>query len=203
MAFRSATLDIITSYCFAQSFDTLDYPGFQHPILASILSGISVIWTFKYFPSLYVLAEHMPGWLMHHISPVSRGYTDLFAFLSRYLDKIVVDQSALDMADHETIYHHLLNPKDRHEVPSKKSLLDESLTLLGAGSETVGNIVTTGVFHVLSNKQVLDKLIIELDDAWSDTSSGMNYQTLEKLPYLVSILSCCFSSIPTSRYRPL
>ncbi|KAJ6520602.1 cytochrome P450 [Mycena vulgaris] len=189
MAFRSATLDIITSYCFAQSFDTLDHPDFQHPILAAILSGVSVIWTFKYFPSLYSIAEHTPGWFMHSISPVSKGYTDLFAFLSQYLDKILADPSALNLADHEIIYHHLLHPSsDRHQVPPKKSLLDESLTLLGAGSETVGNVVTTGVFHVLRNKEILNKLITELDCAWPDASSCMGYQTLEKLPYLTAVI---------------
>ncbi|KAJ7730354.1 cytochrome P450 [Mycena maculata] len=189
MAFRSATLDIITSYCFAKSFDTLDNPGFQHPILVAVLSGITVIWTFKYFPCLYLVAEHMPGWLMHRISPTSKGYTNLFGFLSKYLDMILADSSVLESADHETIYHHLLHPKlQRYQVPSKKSLLDESLTLLGAGSETVGNVVTTGVFHVLSNERILNRLITELDEAWPDASSYMGYQALEKLPYLTAVV---------------
>ncbi|KAJ7485700.1 cytochrome P450 [Mycena latifolia] len=188
MAFRAATLDIITSYCFAQSFDALDYPNFQHPILLAILSGVSAIWTFKYFPSLLFFVENMPGWVMHRISPVSKGYTDLFAFLSRYLDRILEDPTVLEVADHEIIYHHLLQPDARHNVPSKKSLLDESLTLLGAGSETVGNIVTTGVFHVLSDKRVLDRLRMELQESWPNASSSMSYQALEKLPYLTAVL---------------
>ncbi|KAJ6499845.1 cytochrome P450 [Mycena vulgaris] len=188
MAFRAATLDIITSYCFAQSFEALDYPEFQHPILLAILSGVSAIWTFKYFPSLYFLMEHMPGWLMHGISPISKGYTDLFAFLSRYLDRILENPTVLDMADHEIIYHHLLHPDARHNVPSKKSLLDESLTLLGAGSETVGNIVTTGVFHVLNNEHVLTMLRMELQESWPNDSSSISYQALEKLPYLTAVL---------------
>ncbi|KAF7353827.1 Cytochrome P450 [Mycena venus] len=189
MAFRSATLDIITSYCFAKSFDTLDDPGFQHAIVRAILSGVSIIWTFKYFPALYFIADRMPGWLMHRISPVSKGYTDLFAFLSQHLDRILADPSALDAADHETIYHHLLNPKlEKHDIPSKKSLLDESLTLLGAGSETVGNIVTTGVFRVLSDQRILGKLRTELDRAWPEISNNMSYQALEKLPYLTAVI---------------
>ncbi|KAJ7499985.1 cytochrome P450, partial [Mycena latifolia] len=188
MAFRAATLDIITSYCFAQSSDALDYPKFQHPLLLSFLSAITAIWTFKYFPFLFFFAEHTPGWVMHQISPVSKGYTDLFAFLSRYLDRILKDPTVLDAADHEIIYHHLLHPNTRHNVPSKKSLLDESLTLLGAGSETVGNAVTTGVFHVLSNSRVLDRLRMELQDSWPDASCSMSYQALEKLPYLTAVL---------------
>ncbi|KAJ7230980.1 cytochrome P450 [Mycena haematopus] len=189
MAFRSATLDIITSYCFAKSFDTLDDPGFQHPMLRAILSGVSIIWTFKYFPSLYFIADHMPGWLMRRISPVSKGYTDLFAFLSRYIDRILADPSTLDAADHETIYHHLINPNvEKHNIPSKKSLLDESLTLLGAGSETVGNVVTTGVFRVLSDQRILNRLRAELDEAWPDISTHPHYQVLEKLPYLTAVI---------------
>ncbi|KAJ7649905.1 cytochrome P450 [Roridomyces roridus] len=52
---------------------------------------------------------------------------------------------------------------------TRKSLLGESLTLLGAGSETVGKVVTTGVLH--------------LDREWPDAHARMNYQALEKLPY--------------------
>ncbi|KAJ6543688.1 cytochrome P450, partial [Mycena sp. CBHHK59/15] len=71
---------------------------------------------------------------------------------------------------------------------SKKSLIDESLTLLGAGSETVGNVVTTGVFHILSNKQIRGKLIMELEQSWPNLSSRMSYQMLEKLPYLTAVI---------------
>ncbi|KAJ7601968.1 cytochrome P450 [Roridomyces roridus] len=189
MAFRSATLDIITSYCFAQSFDALDHPNFHHPILSAILSGVTAIWTFKYFPSLYFIADRMPGWLIHRILPVSKGYTDLFAFLSRHIDSIIADPSQLDTADHQTIYHHLLHPNlAKHDVPSRKSLLDESLTLLGAGSETVGNVVTTGVFHVTRDERISRTLRAELDQEWPDVHARMNYQALEKLPYLTAVI---------------
>ncbi|KAJ7076208.1 cytochrome P450 [Mycena belliarum] len=189
MAVRSTTLDIIASYCFAQSFDTMDHPEFRHPILLAILSGISVIWTLKYFPFLYYLSERAPGWLMHRISPVSKGYTELFAFLSRHLDSILADPTKLDVADHETIFHHLLHPSTKqHNIPSRKSLLDESLTLLGAGSETVGNVVTTGVFHVFRNKHISNRLMMELDAAWPDRSHSVGFQSLEKLPYLTAVI---------------
>ncbi|KAJ7242078.1 cytochrome P450 [Mycena rebaudengoi] len=190
LAFRSATLDVITSYCFAQSFDTLNHDGFQHPLLLAVLSGVTVIWTLKYFPALYFVVDHLPGWLINHVFPEAKGYTDLVAFLSGYLDRILANPSVLGMADHESIYHHLIHPDSRkgHAVPSKKSLLHESLTLLGAGSETVGNVVTTGVFHVLSNKRIQEKLTIELEESWPDISSPKGYQELEKLPYLTAVI---------------
>lgn len=187
MAFRSATLDIIMSYCFAQSFDTLDEPDFQHPLALAILSGITAIWTLKYFPFLNFIGNHAPNWLTVWLAPVSKGYFDLFNQLSQYLDGILANPESLEAADHETIYHHLLS-SNKHKVPSKKSLLDESITLLGAGSETVAGTVTMGVFHVLNNPSIFRKLIQELEGSWPDLSVPVAYQQLEKLPYLVSLL---------------
>jgi cytochrome P450 len=194
MAFRSATLDIIASYCFAKSFDTLDDPGFEHPLLLAILAGITATAAMQYFPFLHFVNAHAPGWLLVRFAPVSKGYVDLFNQLSVYLDGIITNPRQLEAADHETVYHHLLFPtKSHHEVPSKESLLEESVTLLGAGSETVGNVVTTGVFHVLNNETILQKLIEELEVSWPDSAVPMTYRQLEKLPYLVrlSIFALC------------
>ncbi|KAF9459675.1 cytochrome P450 [Collybia nuda] len=189
MAFRSAALDIITSYCFAQSFDTLDEPDFRHPLPIAISSAITVIWTLKYFPFLKFISDHAPNWLAVWLLPVTKGYFDIFDQLSHYLDGILANPETLEAAGHETIYHHLLSPNKLHQkIPSKKSLLDESLTLLGAGSETVGSTVTMGVFHVLNNPIVYRKLVQELETSWPDSTVPMTYQALEKLPYLTSVI---------------
>ncbi|KAK6996685.1 cytochrome P450 [Favolaschia claudopus] len=182
MAFRSATLDIITTYCFAQSFSTLSHPTFHHPILLAILSGVTTIWTFKYFPSIYILANLLPSWLMQRIARLSKGYAQLIGYLSNHLDEIIADPSKLESnsagpEQQETIYSHLLNPinLEKHDVPSKQSLLDESMTLLGAGSETTGNVVTSGVFRVLNNARIIQRLQAELDEAFpaDDSETGM------------------------------
>lgn len=188
MAIRSATLDIITSYCFAKSFDALDDPNFEHPILLGVSAATTVSFTLQYFPFLHLINAHIPGWLLVRLAPVSKGYVDMFNYLSVYLDGILADPGQLENTDHENVYHHLLFPtKSHHEVPSKESLLEESVTLLGAGSETVGNVVTTGVFHVLNDKAIIQKLIQELEVSWPDSAVPVAYQQLERLPYLVRL----------------
>lgn len=59
--------------------------------------------------------------------------------------------------------------------------------MVSAGSDTVGNTATVGTFHILNNEKILEALVRELEQAWPDVSINMNYERLEKLPYLVCL----------------
>jgi hypothetical protein len=45
-----------------------------------------------------------------------------------------------------------------------------------------------GIFHILQNPKIREKLVQELDAAWPDKEHMMGYDALEKLPYLVKIV---------------
>lgn len=64
------------------------------------------------------------------------------------------------------------------------------------GSDTVGNASTTGVFYVLNDAHIHRTLVKELEQAWPDKSAQCNYETLEKLPYLVGIDISCSTLCP-------
>lgn len=57
-----------------------------------------------------------------------------------------------------------------------------------AGSDTVGNASAVGTFRVLKNPKIFETLMNELREAWPEKEANVGYETLEKLPYLVSML---------------
>jgi cytochrome P450 len=190
MAFRCTTIDIITSYCFGKSADTLSSQFFQSSLLHAMQSTIPVFWVFKYFPRLQFMLT-LPDWLTVLISPNLKSFASFRRMLINQIEEVTADPLALERADREIVYHHLLtpNPDKGHEIPSKKSLVDEANTLVFAGSDTVGGTCTFGVFHVASDPLVYKTLVKELDEAWPDKESPMGFEALEKLPYLVRFTS--------------
>ncbi|KAF9077836.1 cytochrome P450 [Rhodocollybia butyracea] len=93
----------------------------------------------------------------------------------------------LSMVEHETIFHHLLEPKDQ-ERPSRASLIDEAFTLVSAGSDTVGNALNIGTFYALKYPSINKKLKEELEEIWVDKDRPMSYTALENLPYLTAFI---------------
>lgn len=62
----------------------------------------------------------------------------------------------------------------------------KALVMMIAGSDTVGNALAVGTFHILKNPKILEILMNELKEAWPEKDAKVGYEKLEKLPYLVS-----------------
>ncbi|KAJ3991848.1 cytochrome P450 [Lentinula boryana] len=177
MAYRSITTDVITEYCFAESANTLT-PGFDHPIQ---------IWIQRHFPFLNSLTSKAPQKLVRWLLPGYKSYVEMKNQYERQIDGLLKNPDSLSGTNHETIYHHLLNPKNQAPL-SRKTLVDEAFTLVGAGSETVGGVCTVGTFYALKNRTIYRKLLEELCKAWPDKDMPMSYLALEKLPYLTAFI---------------
>lgn len=128
-AFRSTTLDIISSYCFAHSWSATTYPSFQHPILISMNETPKMIWFNHAFPLLKDIIMSMPAALPTKWLPSNmQGLLAVRATLSGQIDKFLADPLLLQEAEHETVYHHLMTPtsgKGHHDIPTRDSLLEE------------------------------------------------------------------------------
>ncbi|KAL1703458.1 cytochrome P450 [Schizophyllum commune] len=186
LAFRSFTFDTVMTYSFATSYGSLDSAGFAHPTIPTINSSVTLIWYLRYFPFLCSIVQHGPRAPIGRDWPMLGGYFDLFDHFSRRIDQVREDPACLDGTGYETIFHHLLLGKK--ERPTKKSLMDEAVTLLGAGSETTGAAITYAVFHVLANERVRTKAVKELKEAWPDTSIRLHAPDFAKHPYLTAVI---------------
>ncbi|PBK83747.1 cytochrome P450 [Armillaria gallica] len=187
-AFKSTAMDVITAYCYAQSFDALLCPDFTHPILLSAERAMPMITSIRRFPVLQIL-HHIPEWLTMLLSPETLGFVELRKALSAQIEGILADPSSLDTM-HDTIYNYLLSPEKLklQQIPSKKSLLDEAQNLLFAGTDTTSSALAVGFFYVLNDPAIQAKLISEISAAWPNKESPVSYEVLEKLPYLTAVL---------------
>ncbi|KAL1748379.1 cytochrome P450 [Schizophyllum fasciatum] len=186
LAFRSFRFDTIMSYCFATSYHSLAHARFAHPMIPIIFEVNVLTWTLRYAPVLMSLMRHGPRALTARLSPVAQGFADLFAHFAGRVDEVLGRPECLADAGHDTVFHHLL--QGRKERLSKEALIEEAITLFGAGSETTAAAVTTAVFYVLNDARVREKVDRELKEAWPDPSTRLAAQDLEKLPYLTAVI---------------
>ncbi|KAK7060348.1 hypothetical protein VNI00_001113 [Paramarasmius palmivorus] len=194
-AIRSITMDIIFSYCFANSFDTISHPTLEHPLTVAQRSSVDTLQVQKHFPILIEIGFSLPRWIVAKINPSFLVWLDQKKIFEERIETYMNDASELELVEHETIYHHLLappkGPGSRYTRPSKQSLVSEAFTLISAGSETVAGACTVGISHALRNPATVKKLVNELQEAWPDRDAHVDYTVLEKLPYLTAFIKEC------------
>ena len=153
----------------------------------------TLLWIFHAFPMLHNIIPFL-GLVLMRVNPLTKALVIFQRGVAAQVDELLKDPGALDRAEHEIIYHHLMAPepgKGRHEIPSRKSLIAEAISMTIAGSDPVGGTATVGVFHVLRNKQVSSTLTKELEEAWPDKDTKLGFEVLKTLPYLVSCWYWC------------
>ncbi|KAF8897381.1 cytochrome P450 [Infundibulicybe gibba] len=166
-AFRCLSIDVMTSYCFAQTLRALDSHDFHHPIILNIEGRIPTAWILRYFPSITSLMKTLPDYIILYFAPGLQDFVALRYQMSTQINNFLAD------------------------IPSKESLLDEALALLQAGSETVAHACLLGSFYGLKDPKVKAKLIQELRDAWPDRFFAFSFESLEKLPYFTAFIKEC------------
>ncbi len=125
--FQSLTMDIVTAYCYAHSFDALTMPGFKHPIMRAVQGASALATAAQYFPVLCMM-RYLPMWLSTMMNPEVAGVAQMRSFLTTRVNQILKNPDILASVEHETIYHHLITPEliKKGEVPSKKALIEEA-----------------------------------------------------------------------------
>ncbi|KAK7050033.1 hypothetical protein VNI00_005465 [Paramarasmius palmivorus] len=190
-AFRSTTLDIITTYTLRSEIDVTSFPFFEHPVILSLNERLSTIWFFKHFPSFIQLSNILPRWLSAILMPSSVPQLATMKQVSKLVDEAL--QETQDKEENETdsnVFYTLIRnagSKHQHKV-TRGYLICEGWNLRIAGSDTVGNACTVGTWYLVQEDRVRKKLVSELDEAWPDRDGLMPLERLEKLPYLVSDL---------------
>lgn len=169
-------------------------PEFQSPLLINMEKLGSIIWTFKHFRYVGWAALNMPRWCAAIIDPHALNWIDFRNAYADEVDAILKDPGRLDKAEHETIYHHLLNPhlrKSGAKMPTRKSLVQEAELLLTAGSETVANCSFHAVYFITHTDGVCETLLAELMKAFPEKDTPIALEQVEKLPYLVRTFRWC------------
>lgn len=91
--------------------------------------------------------------------------------------------------DKPSIFPALLAPPPGIPVPSVEEIKDEALSILAAAADTTGNAMTVSAYNVVNNPEIYKRLCEELKAAFPNAEDTLDYATLEKLPYLVRVIS--------------
>jgi hypothetical protein len=86
-------MEVITTYCFAKSFNAIDFPNFQHPMIIGLAPPASgfILFVIQHFPFLTPFILGMPQWLARLLSPNSVAFKEYVAALRAEIKKIVVN----------------------------------------------------------------------------------------------------------------
>ncbi|KFZ13430.1 hypothetical protein V502_06619 [Pseudogymnoascus sp. VKM F-4520 (FW-2644)] len=187
---RCFSLDTILQYCFNISIDALGAPGFQAPAVEAMEASLPGTIVFRHFPLLRQFVNSLPTWISILLSPATAGLVRLRALLGRQATQVTENPKSIDDSPHETVYHRLLDRKANNgKVPDAESLHDEAQSLMFAAGHTTANALTVGIFHVLANNGIKERLARELRQGWPDLSKTPTFEDLEQLPYLTAVIT--------------
>ncbi|KAF6758368.1 cytochrome P450 [Ephemerocybe angulata] len=185
--FSSVTMEVITTYCFAKAYHIVEYPNFEHPAMVGFQDSNFTVFIMQHFPFMRIVLFNMPPFIRNRFAPAAAGRVLFFQTLEDQITEILANPSSLENGEHETVYHHMLNPRNGVKF-EKEALKQHGISLVAAGTETVANTCTMAAFHVLDNKEIGRKLRAELVDAWPELEVPLPLEKLEKLPYLTAVI---------------
>ncbi|KAI0052784.1 putative cytochrome P450 [Auriscalpium vulgare] len=189
--FRAFTTDTITSFCFAQNFHTTLAPDFKAPLIVALENGLPSITLRKYSAAARWIMRTIPeSFLLKHGPPSITAALTFIGTLRQQIKEILRDPSVLQNTLHPIIYHELLSPEANkgNALPDETELLGEARVLFAAGSDTVGTALMYAVYHLLQNPSMHKRLEEELHAAWPVLHERLDFEALEKLPYLTAVI---------------
>lgn len=183
-AFAALTADIVSFYFYGKDFGYLDSDGFKFAERDAITGLIGFYHIARFLPSLARFIKSMPIPIIKLLQP---GTATLL--ISQVETKNQIKESL--ESDKETVMSDsvILGALRDPEIPAHEKtldrLVDEGMTVIFAGTETTARALSVSLFHLLSNRSVLEKLREELRSATRNEDGNYSYTDLESLPYLV------------------
>ncbi|KAJ8068587.1 hypothetical protein OCU04_002299 [Sclerotinia nivalis] len=186
--------DVITLYALNRSWNHLDSPNFSPLWVETIAETVKLGHLLTQFPILLPIALNLPRWFLKLTKPG-------FALLMDFRRAIEIDTKNILEGNYkfnpdkgngldQTIVHAIL---ESDEIPPSekefKRLFEEAFVLIGAGSDTVANMLTNTHFHLLGNPQHLKTLREELKTVMPDQYARACLKDLEGLPFLNAVVN--------------
>lgn len=185
-------MDIVTYLCFGASANCIPTPGFAAPILKAMDVSLPILAAFKYYPWYKNMILNCPPTLSKILSPATAGMVDLQLMIKRQIGELVAEPGKIEHLPHSMTIYHCLMDKEAYrtnKVPSELSLYQETQALLVAGSDTTGNALMVGAFHLLKNPEIYARFRKEIESAWEKAGAeGPDMRVLETLPYLNAVI---------------
>lgn len=191
LGLRCLTVDTISAFCFGKSLDALSAPRFDAPIVKAMDYANPEFLPFKHLPSYRNLIWACPPSIAVRFLPDTSGFAQISNLTQPQVDAAINDPSSLQKYPHPTIYHRLLDSANQngHPIPSREHLLQEAKNLIFAGTDTTGNTLYVGFWHLMRKANLQSQLRDEIRTVWPQVSAeAPSYETLSSLPLLTAII---------------
>ncbi|KAL5358851.1 cytochrome P450 [Aspergillus floccosus] len=182
---RCMTVDVISELAFGQSLDLLDSVQdntFQQPILEALDFVVENVVDFHYWPLYRAAANMSPGFITRVLAPKTLKFYFAVQAIQKALDDYLMSKDIMDQKRRDaTIFKPL-------EHLTKEQLINESIDIIIAGSDTTATTLSFAIHEILKNPAIARKLTAELDAAMPESARDLSLAEAEKLSYLSAVV---------------
>jgi len=187
-AYMALTMDIITEYAYGQCDNLLaqeDYNLFWKEAIIKTTSNAAFL---RQFPWALSMMKTLPFPVLQRLDPRAGAMIQWQREVRRQIDSIIRGNREGKRSE-GTIFQALLDSDLPPQEKTANRLQDEGSTLVAAGSETTAKSLSVITFYLLQDKAKLEKLRQELRTVIPTPDSPVSLTALEKLPYLVGLIT--------------
>lgn len=189
-AYRCMTVDIISEYAFGSQFGLIDREDWGE----SFYSAWRALWEMsgliRQIPVIMDIFEAMPRWILAITQPSALEVIDMQNFTTEQTRILLSTSPKVNESRRfptviwKLSRSELLPPEEK----AFKRLAVDANSILAAGFETTGNLLTLVTYLVISHPEVHEKLKQELAMAIPDPNEIPSWRSLENLPYFSAII---------------
>ncbi|TGJ77094.1 hypothetical protein E0Z10_g10785 [Xylaria hypoxylon] len=183
----SMTADVITELAFGRSANFTAAPDFKSGFSIAMANlARSGHWNYHVW-FLVELMNWMPDSVLSLLIPMSQPIVEYRKDTIHQLKEILAGKNIeAKEGSNPTLFHDILSSGLPKQDLDLKRLVEESISVNGAGQETVTWTLSVIAFHVLDQPDIQARLKAELIEAMPDPRQFLPWEVLEKLPYLMA-----------------
>ncbi|GLI81039.1 hypothetical protein PoHVEF18_009408 [Penicillium ochrochloron] len=182
--FSALTSDIIHQYVFGFNSGNLDQEDFNE----NIRDGISGLFRMGhiafFFPIIQTILNVLPLSVVKMINPYAFALKDQKADVHNRVVKFLSGEKSKS----GSVIEKLSSPDMPEHFRGADNLTDEGFSLVIGGTETTARSLSLGMYHLLSDPHLLNKLREELRSVMPTPESKPTWNELEQLPYLMGVV---------------
>ncbi|KAJ2988862.1 hypothetical protein NUW58_g3760 [Xylaria curta] len=187
-AFGDFTLDAIAEYTIDSKLGLIDREGFTSDLRKTFRGLGEFGHLVKALPILTTVFNNLPRWFVLAANPnikVLLDWDDTCLSIAHNLLRTNPDETK----EHPTVLREIIADPDLG--PSEKTpkrLMFEAKTILNAGTGTISWTLTTAIWYLTANPDMLARLRAEIRTVMPNARNPVKYQELEQLPYFTAVV---------------
>lgn len=180
--FSALTSDIIHQYVFGMNSGNLDQEDFNETLRDGVSGLFQMAHVAYFFPIIQTVFNTLPGSLVKMMHPYALALKDQKTDIHKWVINILSGQKGKS----GSVIEKLSGPDMPDHFRSADNLTDEGFALVIGGTETTARSLSLGMYHLLSEPPLHEKLRVELRSVMPTPDSKPTWNELEQLPFLVS-----------------